>query len=210
MVAATDGTLATTLSVSQVDTDHWATVAAPTLPTERIYSVFAGGDVLGAVVADTFRRAPRLLVDSGGAGWRQREVSCPDGGQVLADTDGQNVWTVCLGGASTLIAGSNGSLTSWQTVRVPVLGGTASLVARADGSALLAGPEGSYVVRAGTPGYEEVNPPAGDPDALESDSDGYTSAASGGVDGADWLVTTGGRLLTSDNGGDSWMRAPIL
>lgn len=209
-VAATGGVAASSLAVSPVDADQWAAVAAPIRASDRVHSVFAGGDVLGAVVTDTFLRAPRLLVDAAGAGWRQRAVACPRDGQVLADTDGQNVWTVCLGGASTLVTGSDASLSSSDTVRLPTLLGSTSLVARADGSVLVAGSEGSYVVRTGTPGYEEVDPPAGDPEAAESDSDGYTSAASGGADGADWLVTTGGRLLTSDNGGDSWTRAPIL
>ncbi len=193
-----------TLSVSSVATDRWLPTATPLRRHETVTRVFAGGGVLGAVVGSRFAAPQALLVAPQSAGWVRRALPCQSNGEVFADTDGVTMWTACLNGGTTVVADSTDGI-DWDTVRLPAIVGRASMAARDDGSVLLAGPDLSYVV--GSDGsVDEIDPPAGDPDADEAVDDGYGSAASGT---RDFLVTSGGRLLGSVDDGNSWSRVTV-
>ncbi len=193
------------LSVSEVSDDRWAPIPAAVRPDEMVTRVFAGGDMLGAVLGSRVTaRAHTLLLDPPGAGWERHPVPCRAQGEVFADTDGETLWTACLGGGSTLLADSTDG-SAWDTVQLPAIIGRVSMAARDDGSVLLAGPDQSFVVDAEGI-VDEIDPPAGDPQAAGVTDDGYGAAASGD---ADWLVSTGGRLLGSTDDGASWARVPV-
>ena len=170
-VAFTLGGLATkqVLSVSEVSDDRWAPIPAAVRPDEMVTRVFAGGDMLGAVLGSRVTaRAQTLLLAPPGAGWERHALPCRAQGEVFADTDGVTLWTACLGGGGTLLADSTDG-NAWDTVQLPEILGRASMAARDDGSVLLAGANQSFVVDAeGT--VDEINPPAGDPRAAASPS----------------------------------------
>jgi len=206
-VALTAGGVASghVLSVADVASDRWVPATTPLRGDEMVMRVFAGGDVLGAVVGSSrTMRADSLLTAPSGTGWERSPLPCRPGGQVLADTDGVTLWTACINGGSTVVADSTAGA-AWDTVALPAIVGRTSMTARDDGSLLLAGPDRSYVIDADG-AVDRIDPPAGDPDARQAVDDGYGSAASGT---ADWLVTTGGKLLGSDDGGTSWESARL-
>jgi len=206
-VAFTLGGLASkqVLSVSEVSDDRWAPIPAAVRPDEMVTRVFAGGDMLGAVLGSRVTaRAHTLLLAPSGTGWERHPLPCRAQGEVFADTDGVTLWTACLGGGSTLLADSTDG-NAWDTVQLPAIIGRVSMAARNDGSVLLAGPEQSFVVDAAGI-VDEIDPPAGDPQAAGVTDDGYGAAASGD---ADWLASSGGRLLGSTDDGASWDRVPV-
>ena len=207
-VAFTLGGLATkqVLSVSAVSDDRWAPIPAAVRPNEMVTRVFAGGDMLGAVLGSRVTARPHtLLLAPPGAGWERHALPCRAQGEVFADTDGDTLWTACLDGGKTLLADSTDG-SDWNTVQLPAIIRNRHRWPR--GTTAASCSPGSTAPSWSTPPASSTRSThsAGDRQAANVAYDGYGSAASGE---ADWLASRDGQLLGSTDDGASWARVPV-